>query len=526
MIKTELEYYDKNISFFQKSYIIIIFFCFLVQLFLSNNLIDYYLLSILTILNLIIVFYCFNKNSYNKFPLSFTIIFLSIFSLLGSSLIFKTLELHNLSKGLFLPFFTTNFLFLSCLLLIFTHYIYVKKNINIDRDNILLSFNKKIGLFENNEKFLVRFGFLCIILMLLSRYIYNPGEISNTLEEGLPIWYSVISGLNIFYIIPFILIFSKSLFYKENKINHYTLLIFFVLILIASIGSNRRDVIFFGLINIMIIYQILFLMGREIISKKNFLKIFIIVVSFILFYDQLLKFNYVYLYERGQSDKRSFSENIISFKNSYSKYFSSNEYTYYIQKIDKQIGTSYGDYYENILYERLSVIEYADNIFYNKKKYFSVNEIDAIRSHQIGRLISIFPSPIINLINNKFDKKEYIFETTASKINNWFNPFYVSRNDVGSFIAETYFLFGYFSFVILIIFSAVYFYIIDSFFNKSNGIFSIILLITLFHSSTHMAIIFAAPSFDTLIFNLRNIIQIIILFKLFEWVSIKFMNQR
>ena len=320
MIETKLYYYEKNIIFFKKSYLTIIFFCFLVQLFLSNNLIDYYLLSVLTILNLVIVFYCFDKKSYNKFPLSFTIIFLSIFSLLGSSLIFKTLELHNLSKGLFLPFFTTNFLSLSCLLLIFTHYIYVKKNINNDSDSILLSINKKIGLFDNNQNFLIRFGFLCIILLLLSRYIYNPGEISNTWKEGFPIWYSVITGLNIFYLIPFILIFSKSLFNKNNKINYYTLLIFFILILIASIGSNRRDVIFFGLINIIIIYQILFLMGREYISKKNFLKIFVIIVSFILFYDQLVKFNYVYLYERGQSDKRSFSENVISFKNSFSKY--------------------------------------------------------------------------------------------------------------------------------------------------------------------------------------------------------------
>ena len=39
----------------------------------------------------------------------------------------------------------------------------------------------------------------------------------------------------------------------------------------------------------------------------------------------------MYVYERGESSKRTFTENITSFKNSFFNYFYSDDPTYYIE---------------------------------------------------------------------------------------------------------------------------------------------------------------------------------------------------
>ena len=80
----------------------------------------------------------------------------------------------------------------------------------------------------------------------------------------------------------------------------------------------------------------------------------------------------------------------------------------------------------------------------------------------------------------------------GSKINNKYNPFYASTNDFSSFIAEAYFMFGYLFIFVIGIFSIIYFYILDSFFDKKRGIFSVIILLTLFHFTTLMGVIFGS----------------------------------
>ena len=514
----ESDNYKYNIQLFKKVYCLFALVCFSIQIFLSNSNIDYYLIILLLLLNLISLFYCFNEKYFNQFPLSYSVIFLSIFCIQGSSIFFKTFELQSISSGLYLPFFSSNMLFASCILLICIHFIYVKKNYFSNKETYIFKFNKKLGLFKINPKFLFTTGVLAICLLFLSRYLYKVGDINNTFEAGLPLYYTVINGINIFYLLPFILVFSKQLFNSEYKINFYSLLIFSFIILITSIGSNRRHLIFFGIINILIIFFILFLLGKIKFNKKSFVKYTLLIILFFSIYDHVIKFNYVYVYERGESSKRTFTENITSFKNSLFNYFYSDDPTYYIQKVDNILISDYNDYYNNTLFNRINFTEYADNIFYNKETFFSENDIKEIRSYQIGRIIGIIPQPIINIFYDGFDKKKYQFVNIGSKINNKYNPFYSSSNDFSSFIAEAYFMFGYLFIFVIGIFSIIYFYIIDSFFDKKRGIFSVIILLTLFHFTTYMGVIFGSPSLDLLIFNFRTLFQMIIIYKIMELI--------
>tara|TARA_B100001057_G_scaffold457136_1_gene505194 strand:- start:316 stop:1911 length:1596 start_codon:yes stop_codon:yes gene_type:complete len=524
MIKENINDYHNNIRIFKKIYLSITFICFTLQLFLSETFGDYYIVTILLVLNILSVNYCFNTHYYNKFPISYIVVFFSISCLLSGSLIFKTLEFENISSGLFLPIHSTNILFICSLIILLTHYIYIKKESKNKKDSFFFLINQKLKLFDQKPNFLMAFGSIAIILLFVSRYLYKFGESTNTLETGWPIWYSIITGLSVFYLLPFFLIFSKKLFKKNYNINYSILLIFFVLLLMTSIGSNRRYIIFFGLVNILMIFLILFLLGRMNFNKKSILKYVLLIIIFLSMYEHIVKFNYVYVFERGQAEKRTFSENITSFKDSLFKYFYSEDSSYYMMRVEKIINTSYSDYYKNSFFLRLNYFEYADNILYNNKVFFSHEDVKEIRSYQFNRIIGIFPQPLINLFTNNFDKKDYQFVNTASKINNKFNPNYASSNDFGSFIGEGYLMFGFFFFLLLPLICLIYFYLLDSFFHKINGVFSPILLVSLFHYSLNLGTIFASASLDVLIFNSRVLIQMIFFYKIFE-IFYKYINR-
>ena len=135
MIKENINDYHNNIRVFKKIYLSITFICFTLQLFLSETFGDYYIVTILLVLNILSVNYCFNTNYYNKFPISYIVVFFSISFLLSGSLIFKTLEFENISSGLFLPIHSTNILFICSLIILLTHYIYIKKESKNKKDS-------------------------------------------------------------------------------------------------------------------------------------------------------------------------------------------------------------------------------------------------------------------------------------------------------------------------------------------------------------------------------------------------------
>ena len=497
--------YFYNITLFKRFYI---FFCIifsLIQFYLSSSLNDFLLVFLVLFLNLFTVLYCFNSKIFFKFPISCSIIFFSSLMSLGGCIFFKSLELSHISKGLYAPNITINLIFFSNIIIILSHLIYTKA---LSQNNFLLKLNKKLGLFETDKNIFLFLGFISIFIMLISRIIISEDTLEFRKAQGVPLWFALSKPLMLFYIAPFILLFSKTFFKTETKINILIILLLLFIIFLISFGTNRRDILFYGCMSIFLSIFIIYLLNDIEINKKQFFKIIVILIFFLFSYNKLVQFNYIYLYERGTTEGRSFYDNIKSFqktlKNS-SKVNINRNYDF----IKNEMSGEYGNYYDSIIFERLNFLEYSDNIVFFKKNISSKSLIET-KAHILGRIISIIPGPIIKIFNKDFDKGKFIYVTNASYIHQKYDPRWNGNNNVGSFIAENYILFGNFMFIFLLFISIIYFYILDAFYEKNKKIFSIFLIFFLFHTTTQLGYIFAAASIDILSGNLRNITQTVI----------------
>jgi len=499
--------YFYNITLFKRFYI---FFCIifsLIQFYLSSSLNDYLIVLKVFFLNLVTILYCFNNKNFFKFPISFFVIFLSSFISLGGCIFFKTLEFEHLSKGLYFPNFTIIFLSASILIIIMTHFFYVKNNLQ-NKKNIFYSINKKLGLFDINSKFLIFLGVISIIIMLFGKIQIQETTLTYTRQAGVPLWFSLSQPFFLFYIIPFALVFSKFFFKTEVRINKIFIIFLLFVVLIMSLGTNRRDVLFFGFLSVFFCLIIVFLLNNFEFKKKQKFNFLIILILCLFSYNKLIQFNYIYLYERGYHEGRSFSQNVISFKNSLKKSFD-NKINF--TNIKEEHFGEYSNYYKSIIYDRLSYIEYSDNLLFFINK-IPKNSVTDAKKHLIGRIISIIPQPIINLFNKDFKKNKYIYTTTSSYLAKKYDASWNANNDIGSFIVENYLLFGNFFFLSLILFSLIYFYILDSFYDYKKKTISIFIILFFFTTSLQLGNIFSAASLDILTTNFRNITQTILFY--------------
>ena len=67
----------ENIILFKKFYLLLIILCVLFQIVISENFTDYKVLGLLTLMNLIALFYCIDENNFFYFPISLSAIFFS-----------------------------------------------------------------------------------------------------------------------------------------------------------------------------------------------------------------------------------------------------------------------------------------------------------------------------------------------------------------------------------------------------------------------------------------------------------------
>ena len=121
-IKINLLIMNKNIKLFKNCYFLLIILCSLIQIIIGETIDDFIILGIVITLNLLILFYCIDENKFNKFPISLSVIFFSVFINSSSSLFFKTIELDKVSSNLISPMDTFTFLFYANILIIISHF--------------------------------------------------------------------------------------------------------------------------------------------------------------------------------------------------------------------------------------------------------------------------------------------------------------------------------------------------------------------------------------------------------------------
>ena len=127
------------------------FIAFSIQLFLINNINDFYCLTLLIFSNVITTFYCFNKKYFFDAPITLMIIFFSNFINLGGVLYLKSFEISVITLNLNYPLSTILNLTIFNFIIIFSHLIYIKSDFKNKLRNKFTSLFIRLNLFEFNN---------------------------------------------------------------------------------------------------------------------------------------------------------------------------------------------------------------------------------------------------------------------------------------------------------------------------------------------------------------------------------------
>ena len=518
MTNVFLNHSQNNISKFKRYYILFIFICGSIQLILSEDFTDLTVLFYVILINILILFYCFQSNKFKLFPISYLIIFFSFFFNAASALFLKTLELNKVSSNLYLPKDIYFFLLISTILIITTHMIYIK-NYTKNKKSFIFNLIQKFGLFNIHLNLLFYLGVFSLIIQILYTFdVIGSGYFNTNILGSHGVLKDFMRGYNPFYILIFQLILSKHLFNKYYSINKIVYFLLFLIVIYISITTNRRDILFFGILNLLMILMTIFLLGKIQIHKKQFFKYFSIFIILLLSYETILKLNYAYLIERNNVSKSSFTK-LTSFLSTFSK-LNNNENFYKNFKSNMQLTVTseinIKSYYDSLIFERLNPIKFADSILFFAKR-LDKNSLNEIKSHGFNRILSIIPEPFINIVNKNYNKSDYMDMTVASKIIINTRQNRVAFHDVGSFLIELKIFFGLLFFLPMVVVAYLIFIVFDSFYDKKKEIFSPIILIFLFYGSSSVYGIFSSTSLDSVVaFIIRGIPQSILLYLIFK----------
>lgn len=198
------------------------------------------------------------KNS--KIQLIFYIFYL-FFAFFG---IIQSLGFYNFKINFDFYIYYTNLSNYICAIVIIINFIHCIKNIK----------NKKNEYFDT----LIRFNFMCLILIMITFFVYNILLTNCTIVEYFSSFYNVIMH----FILPIMFFLNWILFYEHGKIKWYYPLLGIVMPMIYVIFILIRGVILKGSTQT-IIYPYFFLNVNQIGLIGVIRWVFIFVIIFVLF---------------------------------------------------------------------------------------------------------------------------------------------------------------------------------------------------------------------------------------------------
>jgi len=516
----EFPYLSSNLKKIKFIFISILLIALIIQLFLIDDFKNFDCLIYLTISNLLIYFYCFKENTIKKYPISnFSLIFINIYSNSGA-LYFKSFTLESVKSFMYQPNITFFYLLLFNFFMIIIHIFY--RNFSIFYF-LKKYFNKFFLLFEKNQildkKCLLYLGFFSILIgslgiTFLNKYIWSDKAIGPSLFGDL------INGIKVFYVCPFILLFTKKFYeFQINKKEYLIIIICSFLIVYLSLGLNSRSVFFDILFTGVLIYLLLVLVGFIEIKVLRFNKLVIIFILLIFISNFIDKFSKSYLKARQFRDNTNPIQNII---NHYQLLKIKNS-SVLINVNDRNSNKIFNENYYNINFlNRINVSQLADNIFY-AKNFMHKKEIEAILDYEKKKFLGILPSPLIKIFNPYYNKAIY-FDTVTSQIYSKIEKFSVGGKSNGIIFSILIFYESYLFYTIFFLATLLVFSILDSFVSKNN--ISILLFILLYATSGGLINVIAGGSLFNFIANLfrdfpQSILILFIFGKFFKNLLIK-----
>ena len=511
-------FFEKNLKKIKFLFVIFLFVCLIIQLFLiedSNNIPG---LLYLLISNLLIFFYCLNANNIRNFTISTFSILYICFHTNCSAIFLKSIFWEPVDENLFNSNFTLFFLLISNLIIILIHILYKK----ITFFQKLVKYFQKIFFYFNidqayEKNFLFFIGLVSLVSAFIFYVFFNELIYDNSFTEPKLIG-DLLNGTNIFFICPMIVLFTSKIYnYHLTKKDFFIILISIIFIFFISLGLNNRSAFFDILFTGILIYVLLILTGIIEIKVLRFNKIFIILLFGILVANTIDRFSYTYIDVRDIRDKTNPVLNIKNHFNIFLANETKNKNKDQSNRIFKE------DYYKISILNRINIVKNTDNVLYANLFLNSVQKNDLL-DYELGQIISIAPQPIINIFSSTFNKSVFLQKSITSKIYKSVDKYFVGGKSSGSLFPILYVYNNYLYLSVFIFFVLISFSVLDSL--KYDNRYLIILFIFLYSTSGGLINFISTGSTAKLVSILvRTLPQSIIIFALLNFIYKKFKNK-
>lgn len=409
---------------------------------------------------------------------------------------------------------------LIILILVITHFIYRQSSLKFNPFREIL---KKTSFYKIVDDKLI--WITSILALIFSIYIYLIfGVWENFTKKNFFI--TLFQPISIFLWMPVIIPFYKVR-NIESKLSFKTkifIILYSIIVIIISIISNWRTMLFSGIILFICMFLVGLLLGKySIKSKLNSKNISLIIILILLILGPIIDLGIAMIITRQtryETNSSKFLENTIQvYQNKellkkVKNQFGENSKSYYSIKRWNE------DYLENYFFNRYSNLKISDNcIYYAQKIGYNNLEMKKILKEELISFIPSFITAYLNLESNL--RKE---EHQSSITDNLYslsikNDSVKGSSIIGSLPGVGLSIFGYWYLIVIIPIFYIIFFMFDSYaFIVNNKVFfsyyffTIIVLTFNFFNDRHVF------NFE-LRWILRNYFESIIFFLLFTSVS-------
>ena len=461
------------------------------QLIIFNTINDFIVILIIFFSNLITASYCLNNKNFFEYPISLLMILFSHFINLGGALYLKSFELSLVTENLEMPLYTVMNLAIFNLLLILSHYLYIKNNFTNNIKNFLKDFFIKNELFDIKN---INFLYLLSFIALVGRLFYldfNTIGLDQESGKGLSLFQNLVNGYAFIYVMPIVIFFGVDLFSVSVKKKNYLFFAFFVIcVIFISFSRTGRAAIFDPLLLFFLLIFLRFLFNKVKVQGTNFFRFVLILLICFVSINFLENISKNIILEREAKIDRTPLENAKSVLTNIIK---NRDFSKYIKQREQEENINFfvENYYKKSIFNRINILLIHDNFSYMKNS-LSKSQLANLEDLQINKIISILPQPIINLFTDNFNKNKHQAFTTASYLYAVVDYQYTNLS-IGSSLFTLLILFDKWTYLILLFLFIPSFILFDSFYDNKRKYFSPYILIFFYTTRSGVISFMAAP---------------------------------
>lgn len=514
---------DLNLVRIRQNIFLAIVIAFLLQLIIDfslENIMSSLLASLVSLMTFLAVL---RSDLIRQFPIVLLIVISPTISYAFGPLLFQTIEftpiIFNLQSPLF-TFFIVGYLQLAVFI---SFYIFVYSRFSVGLSEFLREkVWSPLSIFEppkNSQLWIM--GFIGVVSLVAK----SASNIDGGLETG-DTSAKFLDAFRIFTYAPFLI--PVLSFFEQSSINQRTysvksLFVYFVFILVVSIGLNSRGAFAIGVANLIFLFTFLYLDGQINLTRRLKLIFASSLVTGVLLFPVVSDLATAMVMVREDRDDVSALEMINKTLDAFQDKESIERY----RKLkDFIIGThEYNEYYlNNPFLSRFVNIKFNDNVL-SLTSIQEVNKSDEIMDYTVNKIIALAPQPIINLFTLDFNKDDYSysFGDYAYYLENHTG---LGGYKVGSAVGQLFGMFGYMFIFLLIPILLAFFVIVNSFNKYSKTGFIIAPVIMLVFISFYYKITNDSIN-EVFSYVLRGLPQSIILyFLLYKLTNISFLKSR